>query len=95
MPRTGSPYDWDWAESLKGLILQVPGNWWDGCGGDDNVYEGKIVAIDRDENNGRHFQFQLYNEEGNEDGDPWPMRYDGVVHYADISQPNFDRFNLP
>ena len=70
------PYDKEWAQSLEGLWMKVPENWWDGYNG-KSLSSGRIVSIDFDSDGSKFFQLELNDELGA----LYPMRYDAVVKY--------------
>ena len=82
--------DTEWAESLVGLRMQVPGHWWPGFSGNE-LNPGTIRALDFNEASSRFFQLELDSELGAF----YPMRYDAVLHYADEVHPCFSRYRLP
>jgi hypothetical protein len=84
------PIDWEWAETLVGLHLNIPNKWWPGYR-DGGLNQGEIAAITFDPSSSYYFQIKLDNETGVR----YAMRYDSVLLYADNKQPGFLQFCLP
>ena len=77
--------------------MSVPKHWWDVCKG-NTLFKGRIVGVNWKEPSERYFVFQC--EDGDDDnsdneGERFPMRYDAVCHYADSDHAKYSKFNLP
>ncbi len=53
--------DHEWAESLKGLRMNVPDNWWDGFTG-HKLNGGVIAHVDFGIDGNKYFQLELDGE---------------------------------
>ena len=84
---TPVPFDPNWAQSLCGLHLLVPSNWWPGYSS-DNLNNAVVVDVDFAQPEQRFFKIIV-------DGHDYYMRYDAVFTYANSSQRGFQRFHLP
>jgi hypothetical protein len=84
------PIDLVWAETLVGLRLNIPNNWWPDfdAGG---LNRGHIAVINLNTLSSYCFQVELVDEPGAH----YAMRYDCVLFYADKIQPGFSRYCLP
>jgi hypothetical protein len=82
--------DREWAESLKGLRMNVPDDWWDGFTG-HKLNGGVIARVDFGIDGNKYFQLELDGERSAF----YPMRYDAVVRYADETHRAFSSFRLP
>ena len=71
------PFDDEWARSLIGYTLRVPGWWWVNNTGDTNDYECRVKKLDYSEKEERYFVVQCYA-----DGVDYPMAYVDVRKYA-------------
>jgi len=77
----------EWAESLIGLSLKVPQNWWVGCTG-YNLHDGRIVSFDIVSQ-----KWNLLLDDRN-DEDLYLIAYDAVNEYADETSSNFHTYQL-
>ena len=77
----------EWAESLIGLSLKVPQNWWVGCTG-YNLHDGRIVSFDIVSQ-----KWNLLLDDRNDD-DLYLIAYDAVTEYADETSSNFHTYQL-
>ena len=82
--------DEEWAETLVGIRMSIPENWWPGYNGNE-LYLGRISSLDLDADGARYFQLELDDEPGVY----YPMRYDAVLHYADEGQRKYLSYHLP
>ncbi|KAL3822157.1 LOW QUALITY PROTEIN: hypothetical protein ACHAXA_011702, partial [Cyclostephanos tholiformis] len=80
--------DQKWAQTLVGLRMKVPGNWWNGCN-DKALYAGRIASINFSDDTKCYFILEL------DTGETYPMRYDAVRCYADKEHPTNTSFYLP
>ena len=80
--------DTEWAESIIGLRLKVPTNWWARLSGTD-LHDGKIVSFDEAKQKW-NFVCDLEPEEV-----PYLMAYGAVYKYVDVSTSTFSRYVLP
>ena len=80
----------EWATRLVGLRMKVEERWWQGCKG-TKLYTGKLTGIDF----GKEKENYVILELNDEPGDPYHMRYDAVLKYADYEDHNFHKFHLP
>ena len=85
---TNKLIDEEWAESLVGLSMQVPDNWWIGYSGSD-LHDGKIVSFDWEE--------QKWNLllDTRDDDDEYLMAYEAVCAYCNTHSSTFKEFQLP
>ena len=77
----------EWAESLVGLALKVPQNWWVGCSG-YKLHDGRIVSFDIVSQ-----KWNLLLDDRNDD-DLYLIAYDAVNEYADETSSNFHTYQL-
>ena len=63
MPSSVCIIDQKWAESLVGLRMQVPDQWWDGCYG-NMLCPGKITLFDSSVEKEDVFSLELEKEPG-------------------------------
>ena len=77
---------------LKGLMMRVPDNWWDGCTG-SQIYKGRIAAVDFADEVERYFMLEL--DDDNAKGEQYHMRYDDFLNYADEGHRSYSRYYLP
>ena len=93
---TNANVDKEWATSLVGLRMKVPGSWWDNSDSSGHqLHAGKIHSIDFQKSQNRnqtYWQLQLDNVD---EPDLYPMRYDTVLKYADECSPSYSSFRLP
>jgi hypothetical protein len=77
----------EWAESLIGLSMKVPQNWWVGCSG-YNLHDGNIVSFD--------ISSQKWNLllDARDDDDLYLIAYDAVNEYADETSSTFHEYQL-
>ena len=76
------------AETLVGLQIAVPNNWWPGYRG-GCLHQGRIVLFLENTN---WWQFVL--DDVNDDNH-YPLSYEGVVEYADAEAGTYANYNLP
>ena len=91
---TNANVDKEWATTLVGLRMKVPGSWWDNTDSSGNhLHPGKIHSINFAQiENQNYWQLQLDDVD---EPELYPMRYDAVVAYADESCPSYSSFRLP
>jgi hypothetical protein len=77
----------EWAESLIGLSMKVPQNWWVGCSG-YNLHDGRIDSFNISEQ-----KWNLVLDARDEDL-PYLMAYDAVYVYADETSSTFYEYQL-
>jgi hypothetical protein len=77
----------EWAESLIGLSMKVPQNWWVGCSG-HKLHDGRIDSFDISEQ-----KWNLLLDARDEDL-PYLMAYDAVYEYADETSSTFHEYQL-
>jgi hypothetical protein len=77
----------EWAQSLIGLSMKVPQNWWVGCSG-YNLHDGKIDSFD--------ISCQKWNLslDARDDDDMYLIAYDAVYEYADETSSTFHEYQL-
>jgi hypothetical protein len=77
----------EWAQSLIGLSMKVPENWWVGCKG-FKLHDGKIDSFD--------IQSQKWNLLLDDRDEPFPflMAYEAVYEYADEDSSTYDEYQL-
>jgi hypothetical protein len=76
----------EWAQSLIGLSMKVPENWWVGCS--FNLHDGKIDSFD--------ISSQKWNLLLDARDEPFPflMAYDAVYEYADENSSTYHGYQL-
>ena len=85
---TTSLIDIEWAESLVGLSMKVPDNWWVGYSG-SNLHDGRIDSFD------------VVNQKWNlllntrDDDDLYLMNYSAVCEYSDKGSSTLQEYQLP
>ena len=81
------PINIEWAESLIGLSMKVPDNWWVGCNG-YNLHDGKIESFDIDS--------QKWNLllDSRDEPIPYLIAYDAVCMYSDEDSSTFHEYHL-
>jgi hypothetical protein len=84
------PINLEWAETLVGLRLNIPNNWWPDFD-DGSLNQDHIAVINLNALSLYYFQVELVNEPGAH----YAMRYDSVLLYVDKNQPGFLRYCLP
>jgi hypothetical protein len=77
----------EWAESLIGLSMKVPQNWWVGCSG-RNLHDGRLDSSDISEQ-----KWNLLLDARDEDL-PYLMAYNAVYEYADDRSSTFHEYQL-
>lgn len=83
--------DKEWAESLIGLRLKVPGSWWKDEADKRRLFPCVVQQVDFEQDRRRYFQIKVLEE-----GDTlYPMRYDAVAGYADLDHDSTGSFQLP
>jgi hypothetical protein len=77
----------EWAESLIGLSMKVPQNWWVGCSG-YNLHDGRIDSFDT--------LPQKWNLllDARDNDDLYLIAYDAVYEYADETSSTFHEYQL-
>ena len=88
---TSTNVDREWAQSLVGLMLNIPNNWWLGHAG-TTIHQGEIMELVVRSNKPKECVFSIMVEG---DVDRYDMRYDAVVKYADREQSCFSKYKLP
>ena len=88
--KTSNNVDTEWAESLVGLQLDIPNNWWRGFTG-KKIHQGEIVELVKS-NKSKECLFSV-TVKG--DDDNYNMRYDAIFEYANKKQPFYCDYNLP
>jgi hypothetical protein len=81
------PISVEWAESLIGLSMRVPDNWWVGCTG-HNLHDGKIVSFDISTE-----KWNLLLDARDEDL-PYLMAYSAVCMYANEDSSTFHEYHV-
>jgi hypothetical protein len=81
------PISVEWAESLIGLSMRVPDDWWVGCNG-HNLHDGKIVSFDISRQ-----KWNLLLDARDEDL-PYLMAYSAVCMYANEDSSTFREYHL-
>ena len=83
MPSNVLVLDNEWATSLVGLPMNVPNSWWprSSWAGQPGTFKnrGIIKRYNPTRKNEKYFMLELLSELGAE----YPMRYNGVIEYAD------------
>jgi hypothetical protein len=81
------PISTEWAQSLIGLSMKVPENWWVGGIG-FNLHDGKIDSLD--------ISSQKWNLILDARDEPFPflMAYDAVYEYADEDSSTYHEYQL-
>ena len=76
--------------------MLVPDRWWKGYSG-NRPNPGEIVGFDPNVPNKQYFALQFDTEtHSDQNGSgPYPMRYDMVFKYTDISHKDFLKYDLP
>ena len=82
------PHDPDWAESLVGLNLAIPSNWWPAFRDDDTLNDGTIVSIDFSKPNECFYQVDV-------DGHIYSMPYRSVFLYTNEEHRHHHQYRLP
>jgi hypothetical protein len=77
----------EWAQSLIGLSMKVPQNWWVGCSG-YNLHDGKIDSFDI---SSKKWNLLL---DARDDDDMYLIAYDAVYEYADETSSTFHEYQL-
>jgi hypothetical protein len=80
--------DTEWANSLIGLHVKVPDNWWVNYNS-TNLHDGKIVSFD---SVNQKWNFLLDDED---DDDVYLIAYDAVCEYANKQHSTFIQYQLP
>jgi hypothetical protein len=88
MTSTRNKIDTEWANSLVGLHLKVPDNWWVNYNG-TNLHDGKIVSFDRVN---KKWNLLLDDED---DDDEYLMAYEAVCEYSNKQHSAFNQYQLP
>jgi hypothetical protein len=88
MATTAKPIDKEWAESLIGLCLKVPDNWWVGYS-TFQLNDGRIHSFDE--------AWQKWNLllDTQDDNELYLVNYDAVCEYANKESSTFDEYQLP
>jgi hypothetical protein len=77
----------EWAQSLIGLSMKVPQNWWVGCSG-YNLHDGKIDSFNI---NSQKWNLLL---DARDDDDLYLIAYDAVYEYANEISSTFHEYQL-
>jgi hypothetical protein len=88
MASRANKIDIEWANSLVGLPLKIPDNWWVGYTG-SYLHDGKLVAFDVVN---RKWCFELDDQD---DDDHYLIAYDAVCEYSNKQHSTFNRYQLP
>jgi hypothetical protein len=80
--------DTEWANSLVGLHLKVPDNWWVNYNG-TNLHDGKIVSFD---SVNKKWNLLLDDED---DDDEYLMAYEALCEYSNKQHSTFNQYQLP
>jgi hypothetical protein len=80
--------DIEWANSLVGLPVKIPDNWWVGYNG-TYLHDGKLVASDVIN------QKWCVKLDDQDDDDPYLIAYDAVCEYSNKQHSTFNRYQLP
>jgi hypothetical protein len=80
--------DIEWANSLVGLPVKIPDNWWVGYTG-SYVNDGKLMAFDVVN------QKWLIELNYQDDDDQYLIAYDAVCEYSNIQHSTFNQYQLP
>jgi hypothetical protein len=77
----------DWVQSLIGLSMKVPENWWKGCKG-FKLFDGKIDSF--------NIRAQIWNPllDSRDDDDMYLMAYEAVYEYADEDSSTYHEYQL-
>ena len=94
MANAAKNVDKEWAASLLGLRMQVPGFWWHSDYGND-LCPGRIHSVNFDDNGICFWLFQLDDPDYQDEDNLYPMRYDAVLAYADEDSSSFSSFRFP
>ena len=94
---TNANVDKEWATSLVGLRMNVPGSWWNNNTSDSGIngiilHPGKIHSINFQQHRNQSFLLQL---DDIDEPELYPMRYDAVVAFADECSESYSSFRLP
>jgi len=89
-----------WAESLKGLRLQVPEYWWKhGDTGKQlkgqELWECEVEDVNLNDDAERYFIIKCIDPDDGYPNARYEMTYGDVKKYADTNQPDFSSFDLP
>ena len=89
--KTTTDIDVDWANSLAGLHLNIPNNWWKGYKKNDKTpNKGEIVKFDSGSSTTEECRFSIVVEDLT-----YSMRYDAIVKYVDKNHPGNTKYDLP
>jgi hypothetical protein len=80
--------DTEWANSLVGLHLKVPDNWWVNYNG-TNLHDGKIVSFD---SVNKKWNLLL---DGEDDDDEYLMAYEALCEYSNKQHSTFNQYQRP
>ena len=86
------PIDQEWAQSLIGILPQVPQSWWPGYSS-SLLYAGAVREIDFSDERGGYFLFE--DDDDDDVGSHYPMQYNAVLQYSYREQRECARFRLP
>jgi hypothetical protein len=78
----------EWANSLVGLPVKIPDNWWVGYTG-SYLHDGKLVAFDVVN------QKWCAELDDQDDDDHYLIAYDAVCEYSNKHHSTFNRYQLP
>jgi hypothetical protein len=88
MPPRQPGIDSCWAESLVGLHIKIPDNWWAGYTG-TYLHAGKIEAFDTVN---QKWSVALNDQD---DDDQYLIAYDAVCEYSNKQHSTFNRYHFP
>jgi hypothetical protein len=88
MTSTRNKIDIEWANSLVGLPVRIPDNWWVGYTG-TYLHDGRIVSFD---SVNQKWSLLLENED---DDDEYLMAYEAVCEYSNKQHLTFNQYQLP
>jgi hypothetical protein len=83
--------DREWAESLVGLRLKVPGSWWHGEQNKKKLFPCKVAQVDFSQTQRRYFRVEVLEELGT----LYSFRYDAIAGYVDTEHDTFKDFQVP
>ena len=82
-----NPISLEWGQSLVGLPMAVPENWWTYCTG-YNLHNGKIVSFDQ-----KKERWNLLLD-SRDDDELYGMNYEALCKYSDELSSTFDDYHL-
>ena len=78
----------EWGETLIGLRVRPPNNWWEGESG-TNRHDGKLTAFDVEK--GRW----IFVLDDMNDQEPYLMAWEVIIQYADTESSTYRNYQLP